>query len=212
MAFQSYSEAHRDMVARTAEAVGLRLDDLDGVSYGPKSHKGPMKASADPNLDNLNSRLINVNSIEELKKIGGIPDSQFKEGNDRHLDYPDAVLTTDIMNAIERAKADDCALESFIAPPDLRKIDAAMLAYVNGDSGKVKGYEQVINALKFPGQILVTSGEDITVTPSNPLIIGENSPYVHGGLALFGTVTVEPGGQIKILIPVTFQASQLILK
>lgn len=211
MAFQSYSEAHRTMVARTAEAVGLRLEDLDGVSFGPHSHSGPMKVSADPNLDNLNSRLITVNSVEELKQIGGIADAQFKKGNDRHLNYPDDV-NPDIANAIARAKSDNCALESLIAPHDLTKIDAAMLAFVNGNSEKVKAYESVINALKFPAQILVTAGEDITVTPSTPLVIGENSPYVHGGLALFGTVTVEPGGQIQILIPVTFQASQLILK
>jgi len=199
------------MVSRTAEAVGLRLEDLDGVSFGPHSHSGAMKVSADPNLDNLNSRLITVNSVEELKQIGGIANAQFKEGNDRHLNYPDEVASS-IMSAIDRAKSDNCALESFIEPHHLQNIDAAMLAFVNGNSEKVKGYEPVINALKFPAQILVTAGEDITVTPSNPLIIGENSPFVQGGLALFGTVTVEPGGQIQILIPVTFQASQLILK
>lgn len=212
MAFETLSEDLLEPVARTARAVGLSLDDLAGRTCNPDNPGGPMIASADPHDDNLNSRLVKVNSIRELKNIGGIPDAQFRTGGDRHISYPDAELRTDIDTAVQRAKSDDCALESLLDPLDLKTIDAAMLAYVNGDSNKVKGYEKAINALKFPGEILVTGGDDFTVTPSNPLIIGENSPYVHGGVALFGTVTVEPGGQIKILIPVTFQAAQLILK
>ncbi|MCQ0090813.1 hypothetical protein FGD77_03390 [Roseovarius sp. M141] len=190
----------------------MAISDLEGRSYGPKSHKGAMVVSADPGQDNLDSKLVEVNSIAELKAIGGIADSHFKTAGDKHINYPEAQLKTDVPEAIGRARADSCALESLIHPDDEATINQAMMAYVHGDSSKVKGFEDVINALKFPTQILVTVGEDITVTKDNPLIIGQDSPHVDGGKAVFGTVTVEEGGQIQILIPVTFEAAQMIMK
>lgn len=212
MALQSYSDEHKKIMAKAVESVGLGMEDLEGKSFGPHSHKGAMVVSADPGQDNLNSRLIEVNSIAELKAIGGIADSHFETAGDKHVNYPEGQLKTDLTAAISRARADDCALESLIHPDDDEIIDRAMMAYVYGDSSKVKGFEEVINALKFPAQILVTVGEDITVTKDTPLIIGKDSPYVQGGKAVFGTVTVEQGGQIQILIPVTFEAAQMIMK
>lgn len=212
MTLESYSDEHKNILARAAETVGMSIDDLEGRSFGPNSHKGAMVASADPGQDNLSSRLVEVNSIAELKAIGGIADSHFKTAGDKHVNYPEARMKTDLPEAIGRARADNCALESLIHPDDDAIINQAMMAYVHGDSSKVKDYEDVINALKFPAQILVITGEDITVTKDNPLIIGKDSPHVQGGKAVFGTVTVEEGGQIQILIPVTFEAAQMIMK
>lgn len=212
MTLKSYSDEHKSIIARAAESVGMVIDDLEGRSFGPHSHSGAMVVSADPGQDNLESRLMDVNSVAELKAIGGVADIHFKASGDKHVNYPDGQLKTDVPAAISRARADNCALESLIHPDDEKVIDQAMIAYVHGDSSKVKNFEEVINALRFPTQILVTTGEDITVTKANPLIIGKDSPYVSGGKAVFGTVTVEEGGQIQILIPVTFEAAQVIMK
>ncbi|MFZ7092716.1 hypothetical protein [Primorskyibacter sp. 2E233] len=212
MTLKSYSEDHQKIITNAIRTVGLNISDIEGKSYGPQSHKGAMVISSDPGQDNLNSRLVNVNSIAELKAIGGIADSHFESAGDKHVDYPEDALKTDVGAAIERARLDSCSLESLLHPDDHAVVDQAMMAYLNGNSAKVKDFEPVINALRFPMQILVTAGEDITVTKDNPLIIGQDSPHVQGGKAIFGTVTVEEGGQIQILIPVTFEAAQMILK
>jgi hypothetical protein len=214
------SEAHPHLTAEhtafltTALAkVNLDLGAVAGKSHGAGSHPGAMVISADPVHDNLGSRLIEISSVQHLKEVAGIPDSYYKthRGADAAVIYPPEPVT-DFARAIAQARADSCALESLIDPGDMECINEATLAFVNGDSEKVIRYEPVINALRFPAQAILTVGEDITVTKDKPLIIGENSPHVIGGKVIFGTVTIEPGGQIIVLIPVNFEAAQIVSK
>jgi hypothetical protein len=211
-----YSADHLALLTTALGKVGMAMADLDGKSFGPDSHSGAMVISSDPTQDNLGSRLITIDSVQQLKQIAGISDDHFEALPSAELTvrYPDPPVTN-LSLAIARARADNCALESLLHPDDIGNIDLAMLAYVNGNSAKVAHYEPVINALRFPAQALVTVGADITVSPGNPLIIGPNSPYlsqdpVLGALCVFGTITILPGGQIQILIPVTIKAAKII--
>jgi hypothetical protein len=204
---------HTAFLTRALAKVNLDLSAVAGKSHRAGSHAGAMVISADPVHDNLDSRLIDVSSVQHLKEIAGIPDSYYKShrGADAAVIYPPEPAT-DFTRAIAQARADSCALESLIDPSDLERINEATLAFVNGNSEKVIRYEPVINALRFPAQVILTVGEDITVTKEKPLIIGENSPHVIGGKCIFGIVTIEPGGQIIVLIPVDFEAAQIISK
>ncbi|WP_377805703.1 hypothetical protein ABNQ38_03400 [Azospirillum sp. A29] len=216
MSFASYREQHVAFLNKAVKPVDLTLEQLEGRSFGPETHKGPMVISSDPSEDNLGSKLVTLQSVQQLKDIAGISDDHFAANPhaDRSVRYPTQPVQTDFDKAIERARNDNCALESLIHPADQKTIGQAMMAFIHGDSQKVKAFEPVINALRFPNQVLLTTGQDITVTPGNPLVIGPNSPYVTqdpvlGAVAIFGTVTVQQGGQIQILIPVTFKAAQI---
>jgi hypothetical protein len=204
------------LLTKALGKVNLSMADLQGKSYGPGTHSGAMIISSDPTQDNLGTKLITVDSVQHLKDLAGIHDDHFKAmpSADRAIRYPDAPVT-DFAQAITRARNDNCALETLIHPTDMDNIGHAMLAFVNGDSSKVAHYEPVINAMRFPAQALLTVAGDITITAGNPLIIGPNSPYVHqdpvlGALCVFGTVTIEPGGQMQVLIPVTIKAAKII--
>ncbi len=217
MSLANYSESQKSLIEKALASVGHTVADMEGKSLGPQSHKGPMIMSFDPSRDNVGSKLVKVESIQHLKQIAGVPDSHFENSPnaDRMVHYPKGTPRTDFAKAIERSRSDNCALESLIHPDDHKLIDQAMHAYMRGNSAKVKDYEPVINALRFPTQGLVATALDITISPANPLIIGEDSPYVHdepgiGAMAVFGTLTIEPGGQIQVLIPVTIQAAKII--
>jgi hypothetical protein len=210
-----YSANHAALLTKALGSVSLSMNDLEGKSYGPASHTGAMIISPDPTQDNLGTKLITIDSVQHLKQLAGIDDSHFKAhpSADRAIHYP-AAPVTNFAQAITRARSDNCALETLIHPDDTKNIGHAMLAYVNGDSSKVSNYEPVLNAMRFPAQGMLTVAQDVTVTPQNPLIIGHNSNItqdpVLGALCVFGTITIEPGGQIIVQVPVTIKAAKII--
>jgi hypothetical protein len=219
MSQATFSTRQTDLLTRALGSVGHMMQDLAAKSFGPTSHTGPMVVSHDPAQDNLGSKLITIQNVQELKKIAGISDQHFAAtpSADRSVRYP-AAPVTDFAQAITRARNDNCTLESLVHPDDHAKIGQAMLAYVNGDSSKVSHYEGAINAMRFPAQAVLTVAQNVTITPQTPLIIGPNSPYITtapgviGAVCIFGVITIEPGGQIQVQIPVTIKAAQIIVQ
>lgn len=55
MSFASYREQHVAFLNKAVKPVDLSLDQLEGRSFGPETHKGPMVISSDPSEDNLGS-------------------------------------------------------------------------------------------------------------------------------------------------------------
>jgi len=216
MSQTQYSAEHVSLLSKALGKVGLTMDHLQGKSYGAATHSGPMIVSSDPTQDNLGTTLIKLDSVQHLKDLAGIHDDHFKAmpSADRAVRYPETPVTNFAL-AISRARNDNCALESLVHQDDMKNIGHAMLAYVNGDSSKVAHYEPIINAMRFPAQATLTVANDITIAAGKPLIIGANSPYLQhdpvlGALCVFGTVTIERGGQIQVMIPATIKAAKII--
>jgi hypothetical protein len=189
-------------------ALGITEQALNGRSFGPNTHKGPMIVSSDPARDNLGSIAVKVDNIAHYKSLGGVPDSHFDNlpSADRHITYLGAP-TINYRSLIARAQADNCTLESLLGADELDNLATQMRAYMLGDSRKVPAeHVEMLNALRFPLMATYTPGENITITAQNPLIIDSSWP----SSLVFGIMTIEPGGYIQANVPVNITAQQII--
>lgn len=78
-------------------------------------------------------------------------------------------------SAFKAEMKDVSAVKSFASHPDTAKFKSA-------------------RRMAMPKVAVYTEARDVTVTPQNPLIITGSGPVE----ANFGTVTIEPGGQIFV--------------
>jgi hypothetical protein len=123
-----------------------------------------------------------ISSIDELKRLLGVPDAAFKKGTpEHHLKY--------LPPPTYSAKPAVTLLA--LTEPERNDLEAATYAYLFGDSSKVAAWRDTIDRLLLPREVSFVAVENVTVTPSNPLII-RNPSYT------FGTVTIEPGGEIIV--------------
>ncbi|OZG73938.1 hypothetical protein BTA51_09155 [Hahella sp. CCB-MM4] len=163
---------------------------------------GPVHMSSDPLASHIPPKIIPVASIAEMNKLVGIPDYY----NDSHVDYPPP-LPQEHLNQLTAANSTEEFRQS-VSPEMHENIKKAAVAYVQGNSNKVKDYEPLINAAMFPGKVAAFVAENITVTAENPLIIMPGDPQVHN----YGTITVEPGGRIQVSEHVTLTCQQFIME
>ncbi|WP_029011790.1 hypothetical protein [Niveispirillum irakense] len=218
MSLSNASSEPVSLLGTMLRRIGNTLDDVEGRSFGPQTHQGPMVISGDPMEDTLGSRRVIVKSVRHLKELAGIPDEHVRamSAAGDTIRYP-AAAPIDANAAIDRARDSGQPLGDPIHPTDRDMIDLALHAYVMGDSDRVRLHEPLIDALRFPAELVVATAQDITVTAENPLIIGPNSPYAKkdptlGALAAFGTVTVKSEGVIEISIPITITADRFIFE
>lgn len=218
MSLRNASSETVSLLSTMLRRLGDTLDDVEDRSFGPQTHQGPMVISGDPMEDTLGSRRVTVESVRQLKELAGIPDEHVRsmsEAGDT-VRYP-AAAPIDANAAIDRARDSGQSLDDPKHPADRDTIDLALHAYVMGDSDRVRLHEPLIDALRFPAELVVATAQDITVTAENPLIIGPNSPYAQkdptlGAVAAFGTVTVKSEGVIQISIPAFIMADRFIFE
>ncbi len=72
----------------------------------------------------------------------------------------------------------------------------AFRAYIYGNSALVKDYEEMLNAKRFPMKVALYSGEKITITANNPLIVEDKDNYGEPVVLVYDEIIIEPGGQI----------------
>lgn len=218
MGLRNASSEPASLLDTMLHRMGSTWDDVEDRSFGPQTHQGPMVISGDPMEDTLGSRRVTVESVRQLKALVGLPDEHVRamSGAGDTVRYPEAP-PIDASAAIDRARDSGQPLDKLIHSADRDTIDLALHAYVMGDSDRVRLHEPLIDALRFPADLVVATARDITVTAENPLIIGPDSPYAQkdptlGAVAAFGTVTVKSGGVIEISIPVNITADRFIFE
>ncbi|MCD1257844.1 hypothetical protein B5M42_003180 [Paenibacillus athensensis] len=127
---------------------------------------------------------VTIPSIDDFKEFGGNPDELYAtnqlsvhhapltEWNASRTEVPYSELTT-------QEKADLCH---------------AYQTYIYGHSQTVQSYKEALQKHYFPTQLAVMAAQDVVVTPGNPLILAGNGdqPTTFS----FGTITIQPGGQI----------------
>lgn len=188
-----------------------------GLAAGALSHEGtlvtgatpgPTILSGDPAESHVPPTLMTVNSIAELKALHGVPNEHYSARGitDAAIDYPDEMPQQRMMLA--DTAPDVCALRDSLQPEEHDQLRKAAQAYVLGDSEKVAAFEPMINAAMFPLEVATICGEAIVVSPNSPLIL-------KGPTALsvcYGSITVEPGGQIIILTQVDMTTQRFEVK
>ena len=72
-------------------------------------------------------------------------------------------------------------------------ITAALKAYLLGNSSKVKDFEPIINALRFPMAPSVIASPNIVITAGNPMVVSSPAP---SQMITAGQLVFEPGAQM----------------
>lgn len=169
---------------------------------------GPTILSGDPAESHVPPTLVTVNSVAEMKALHGIPNEHYtvRGVTDASVDYPDELPQERMLLA--STAPDICALRDGLQPEERDQIMKAAAAYVTGNSEKVLAYEPLINAAMFPAEVALINIEAVVVSPKNPLVIkGPTAMSVN-----YGSVTVEPGGQIIIQVQTNMTAQRFEVK
>ncbi|ETS33345.1 hypothetical protein PTE_00504 [Photorhabdus khanii NC19] len=157
-----------------------------GLERQPKQLKtsdfdGPVIFSNDLETATVPPAFFTVQTIQELKELGGIPDSEYGPGKmEPHHPLPESFSAERLENATGNHI-------------DLCK---AFRAYIYSDSALVKDYEEILNAKRFPMKVALYSGENITITSDNPLIVENKDDYGEPVVLVYDQIIIEPGGRI----------------
>ena len=164
--------------------------------------KGKFLVHHDPGLTSQRTYPIVVKNLAEFKKLGGIPDSRYVEDgySDAYIRYPPPIPAKRLRE-LKATRFKAAALGPALLRDEQSMLDAAMTAYALGNSEKVEPeWVEIANAMKFPMDVAAVVAEDL-------IIKGEYLISGPGPVDLtFGTVTIEPNGYIRALVPVTFNA------
>lgn len=143
---------------------------------------GPTYLSNDPDFESeIPPQSLTIDSIDELKRLAGIPDSDYEAG-----------LMETHHEPIEPwpAEKNSHAREDLSVEENERIVEA-LKTHVYGHSETVASYRAVLNNQFFPMDAATFAVLDVTVDPEHPLVLkGNNHAYD------FGTVTIKRGGQI----------------
>ena len=147
------------------------------VSQFPSSSKaGAVVLSADPAKSSVPPKVITVNNLDELKELIGMPETDTHSFMDHSF----------IRELLEKKNDGD------LTKDDRHNVKLGATSYILGNSSGLKGTAMTtIYKAMFPMTLAAFTAENFTVTPENPLVLGD------GTVNNFGTVTVEEGGQIE---------------
>ncbi|RAW92119.1 hypothetical protein [Photorhabdus laumondii] len=157
-----------------------------GLERQPKQLKtadfdGPVIFSNDLETATVPPAFFTVQTIQELKALNGVPDSRYGPGKmESHYPLPEPFSAERLAN-----------VSGYHI--DLRK---AFRAYIYGDSALVKDYEEILNAKRFPMQVALYSGEQITINADNPLIIEDKEHCGEPVVLVYSQITIEPEGKV----------------
>ncbi|MCA6222342.1 collagen-like triple helix repeat-containing protein [Photorhabdus antumapuensis] len=157
-----------------------------GLERQPKQLKtadfdGPVIFSNDLKTATVPPAFFTVQTIQELKMLGGVPDSQYGPGKmEPHHLLPEPFSAERLANV----------------PGNHIDLCKAFSAYIYGDSALVKDYEEMLNAKRFPMKVAFYSGEEITISEDNPLIIRDKDSYGEPVVLVYNKITIEPEGKV----------------
>ncbi|WP_341278008.1 hypothetical protein [Paenibacillus sp. FSL H8-0537] len=141
--------------------------------------------SANPNHDTAIKPLyVTIESIDDFKSFGGNSDEHY--ASNLLQEHHEALAEWDASNN-HKTYSELSVLEK-------SAVCNAYQTYIYGNSNNVQSYKEVLQKHFFPAQLAVCAGQDVVVTPGNPLILagdGDN-PITYS----FNTITIQPGGQI----------------
>lgn len=176
----------------TQEQQDAFLDRVQQLGFGPEIAETSI-VTGDAHEFAANLRYKTISSVDELKRLVGIPDSSFEAGaSDDHLTYP----------PVPRYAA-RWSTYLALSMPEREELERAAYAYLFGDSSKVAGWKDVIERLLLPREISFMAAGNVTVTPDHPLRITHPSNT-------FGVVTIEPGGTIIVETDSTMNVQLLV--
>ncbi|MDB6371860.1 collagen-like protein [Photorhabdus bodei] len=157
-----------------------------GLERQPKQLKtsdfdGPVIFSNDLKTATVPPAFFTVQTIQELKALGGIPDSQYGPGKmEPHHPLPEPFSAERLANV----------------PGNHIDLCKAFSAYIYGNSALVKDYEEILNAKRFPIKVAFYSGDEITISEDNPLIIRDKDSYGEPVVLVYNKITIEPEGKV----------------
>ncbi|CAH1195778.1 hypothetical protein PAECIP111893_00756 [Paenibacillus plantiphilus] len=160
---------------------------------------GPTYISAHPDHDSvIKPTYVTIQNIDEFKQFGGNPDEVYHNNLMAEHHAPlaacDAALTSLPYSDLSvTQKSDLCQ---------------AYQTYIYGNSQNVQSYKDALQKHFFPAQLAVFAAQDVVVTKDNPLILSGNGDQPAS--FSFGTVTIQPGGQIINQANATLLADNLI--
>jgi len=160
----------------------------DAVIKEVQAKKQNLVFSSDPLESDVPPIHVSVGSVAEFKSMVGVPN----EEDDSHIDYPAPMEEHHArLLASATSKADLLTKmdESFAF--NMRK---AANAYIMGDARKVMEYEDLINAVMFPGRIAVFTGNDLDIPAGETYVIQGTDPVV------WNFECIEEGAGSEILI------------
>ncbi|OCA56091.1 hypothetical protein [Photorhabdus namnaonensis] len=159
---------------------------LTGIERQPKQLKtadfnGLVIFSDDPKIATVPPAFFTVQTIQELKRLGGVPDSDYGSGGmEPHHPLPEPYSAERLAN-VTGNHADLCK---------------AFRAYIYGDSALVKDYEDILNAKRFPLKVALYGGDSMIVSADKPLIVQSQDNHGEPIVLAYEQIIVEPGGQI----------------
>ncbi|MDB6371861.1 hypothetical protein [Photorhabdus bodei] len=177
-----------DKIRTVAETLAILHQNHHpfGLERQPKQLKtsdfdGPVIFSNDLKTSTVPPAFFTVQTIQEMKLLGGVPDSRYGPGKmESYHPLPEPFSAERLANV----------------PGNHIDLCKAFRAYIYGDSALVKDYEEMLNAKRFPMKVAVFSGENITVTNSNPLIIKDKEHAGEPVVLVYNQITIEPEGKI----------------
>ena len=125
---------------------------------------------------------MTVTSLDEVKRLAGNPDADFENGvmAEHHEIQPEWPAH---LNGKEPSE---------LTAEDNRRINAAEIAYIYGNSKHHQSYKAIIEKHRYPADFAVFAALDVCLDATNsPLVI--KSEGAHN----YGTITICEGGSIK---------------
>jgi len=146
---------------------------------------GPTYISAHPEHNSvIQPTFVTVPSIDDFKEFGGNADELYATNQ---LDVHHAPLGEWDASRTEVPYSE-------LTPQEKADLCHAYKTYIYGHSQTVQSYKDALQKHYFPTQLAVLAAQDVVVTPGNPLILAGNGDQPAS--FSFGTITIEPGGQI----------------
>jgi len=190
-----------DLSADQQQAFWDRLKELGMdpsqvvASITPQTHQGPVLLSPDETRSAVPPHFLTLASVDDVKRLAGNVDEDYANGvlENHHAEFPEWPE-----NRVELDRRE-------LTPEENRRLVAAEVAYVYGDSRRLKGYRAALDRHKFPVRVVAFAVEDICLDATNsPLTVTADS--LHN----FGTVTICDGGWIQFDANATVTIQKLV--
>ncbi|MBS9440453.1 hypothetical protein [Photorhabdus heterorhabditis] len=191
---------HKIRTVAETLAVLHQYHHLAGIERQPKQLKtldfdDKVIFSNDPKTATVPPAFFTVQTIQELKALGGVPDSEYGPGKmEPHHPLPEPFSAERLAN-VSGNHIDLCK---------------AFRAYIYSDSALVKDYEEILNAKRFPMKVALYSGEKMTVASDNPLVVEDKDDYGEPVVLVYDQIIIEPGGQIIYRTNGRIEASTIV--
>jgi hypothetical protein len=129
---------------------------------------------------------IQVQSVEQLNTIVGVPNSPFQNPTVAHaLPVPDEIGAPNLAATLREA------LGASLSPAQLRHLKRSADAHVFGDSSRATANLALVNKLLYPIAVDVVAAQSLTLEPGATLSLGGN--YV---MLVLGSLSIGAGAQI----------------